>query len=93
LFCLLSFQYCCFIFHFAGQATEEESKLSRTIMRYWTNFAKNGNPNSEDLVHWPQYDRDENYLEIDLMQKASKKLKEGKMEFWVQLTKQMMKEK
>ncbi|XP_054026174.1 fatty acyl-CoA hydrolase precursor, medium chain-like [Dryobates pubescens] len=77
----------------AGQGTEEESKLSRTVMRYWTNFAKNGHPNGGDLVHWPQYGLDENYLEIDLVQKASKKLKEGKMKFWMQLTEQMMNEK
>ncbi|XP_009879681.1 PREDICTED: fatty acyl-CoA hydrolase precursor, medium chain-like [Charadrius vociferus] len=77
----------------AGYATEEEHKLSRTVMRYWTNFARNGNPNGEGLVHWPQYDLDEKYLEIDLVQKATKKLKERKMEFWTQLTKQMMNER
>ncbi|KAM9269052.1 uncharacterized protein FYN16_005515 [Cariama cristata] len=77
----------------AGHATEEENRLSRTVMRYWTNFARNGNPNGEGLVHWPQYDQDERYLEIDLMQKAAKKLKERKMEFWTQLTKQMMNER
>ncbi|NXF47395.1 SASB hydrolase, partial [Oceanites oceanicus] len=66
----------------AGCATEEENKLSGTVMRYWTNFARNGNPNGEGLVHWPQYDLDERYLEIDLMQKVAKKLKERKMEFW-----------
>ncbi|XP_010724700.1 fatty acyl-CoA hydrolase precursor, medium chain-like [Meleagris gallopavo] len=77
----------------AGNATEEENKLSRTVMKYWTNFARNGNPNGEGLVHWPQYDLDERYLEIDLIQKAAKKLKEDKMEFWVQLTKQMSSER
>ncbi|KAK4814392.1 hypothetical protein QYF61_018151 [Mycteria americana] len=77
----------------AGYATEEENKLSRTVMRYWTNFARNGNPNGEGLVHWPQYDLDERYLEIDLTQKAAKKLKERKMEFWTQLTQQMMNER
>ncbi|XP_031411285.1 fatty acyl-CoA hydrolase precursor, medium chain-like [Meleagris gallopavo] len=77
----------------AGNATEEENKLSRTVMKYWTNFARNGNPNGEGLVHWPQYDLDERYLEIDLIQKAAKKLKEDKMEFWVQLTKQMRSER
>ncbi|XP_042732901.1 fatty acyl-CoA hydrolase precursor, medium chain-like isoform X2 [Lagopus leucura] len=77
----------------AGNATEGESKLSRTVMKYWTNFARNGNPNGEGLVHWPQYGLDERYLEIDLIQKAAKKLKEDKMEFWVQLTEQMRSER
>ncbi|XP_058701880.1 fatty acyl-CoA hydrolase precursor, medium chain-like [Poecile atricapillus] len=72
----------------AGGATEEENKLSRTFMRYWTNFAKNGNPNGEGLVHWPQYGLEEKYLGIDLEQKAAEKLKEHKMEFWAQLMKQ-----
>ncbi|KAM4638293.1 fatty acyl-CoA hydrolase precursor, medium chain-like [Amazona ochrocephala] len=77
----------------AGHATEEEEKLSRTVMKYWTNFARNGNPNGEGLVHWPQYDLDEGYLEIDLTQKAAKKLKEHRMDFWIQLTKEMRNEK
>ncbi|KAM8799200.1 fatty acyl-CoA hydrolase precursor, medium chain-like [Eudromia elegans] len=72
----------------AGNATEEENKLSRTVMRYWTNFARNGNPNGEGLEHWPQYDLDERYLEIDLMQKEAMKLKEDKTEFWTQIIKQ-----
>ncbi|NXN25724.1 SASB hydrolase, partial [Nycticryphes semicollaris] len=84
---------CYFIPHFAGRATEEENKLSRTVMRYWTNFARNGNPNGEGLVHWPQYGLEERYLEIDLVQKAAKKMKEQKMEFWTQLTKQMTNER
>lgn len=45
------------------------------------------------MVHWPQYDLDEGYLEIDLMQRASKKLKDRKMEFWTQLLKEMVDER
>ncbi|XP_025892292.1 fatty acyl-CoA hydrolase precursor, medium chain-like isoform X2 [Nothoprocta perdicaria] len=71
----------------AGNATEEEDKLSRTVMRYWTNFARNGNPNGEGLEHWPQYDLDEKYLEIDIKQKEATKLKEHKMKFWEQMMK------
>lgn len=56
-------------------------------------FCVSRNPNGEGLVHWPQYDLDERYLEIDLIQKAAKKLKEDKMEFWVQLTGQMRSER
>ncbi|NXU15728.1 SASB hydrolase, partial [Pardalotus punctatus] len=73
----------------AGGATKEENKLSRNVMRYWTNFAKNGNPNGEGLVHWPQYGLEERYLEIDLEQKAAEKLKERKVEFWAQIMKEM----
>ncbi|XP_068883150.1 fatty acyl-CoA hydrolase precursor, medium chain-like isoform X2 [Aphelocoma coerulescens] len=77
----------------AGDATKEENKLSRTVMRYWTNFAKNGNPNGEGLVHWPQYDLEERYLGIDLEQKAAEKLKEHRVEFWAQLMKQTQTER
>ncbi|XP_075290261.1 fatty acyl-CoA hydrolase precursor, medium chain [Opisthocomus hoazin] len=77
----------------AGHATKEEEKLSRTVMRYWTNFARNGNPNGEGLVHWPQYELDEAYLEIGLVQKAAKRLKEHRMEFWAKLTEQMVDER
>ncbi|KFP70258.1 Fatty acyl-CoA hydrolase precursor, medium chain, partial [Acanthisitta chloris] len=77
----------------AGYATEEENKLSRTVMKYWTNFARNGNPNGEGLVHWPQYDQDERYLEIDIQQKEAKKYKERKMKFWTQLMQQMVNER
>ncbi|NXA58206.1 SASB hydrolase, partial [Mohoua ochrocephala] len=77
----------------AGDATKEENELSRTVMRYWTNFAKNGNPNGEGLVHWPQYDLEEGYLGIDLEQKAAEKLKERRVEFWAQLMKQTQTER
>ncbi|NWI13499.1 SASB hydrolase, partial [Crypturellus soui] len=85
---------CCnFISSFSGNATEEENKLSQTVMRYWTNFARNGNPNGEGLEHWPPYDLDERYLEIDLTQKEARKFKEHKMEFWAQMTKQITERK
>ncbi|KAM4767067.1 fatty acyl-CoA hydrolase precursor, medium chain-like isoform 1-T1 [Cyanocitta cristata] len=77
----------------AGDATKEENELSRTVMRYWTNFAKNGNPNGEGLVHWPQYDLEERYLGIDLEQKAAEKLKEHRVEFWAQLMKRTQTER
>ncbi|XP_030437138.1 fatty acyl-CoA hydrolase precursor, medium chain-like [Gopherus evgoodei] len=66
----------------AGDATEEEGKLSKTIMKYWANFARKGNPNGEGLVTWPVYNVDEQYLIIDIKQKAAKKLKENRVEFW-----------
>uniref|UniRef100_A0A670IN32 Carboxylic ester hydrolase n=1 Tax=Podarcis muralis TaxID=64176 RepID=A0A670IN32_PODMU len=66
-----------------GDATEEEKVLSRTMMKYWANFARSGNPNGEGLVEWPAYNTQEQYLEINLKQKVSMKLKEKKVEFWL----------
>ncbi|XP_075045382.1 fatty acyl-CoA hydrolase precursor, medium chain-like [Mixophyes fleayi] len=69
---------------FAGDATDEEKVLSRTMMSYWANFARHGDPNGPGLAEWPQYDADEQYLEIDLRQKASSRLKEDVIKFWTE---------
>ncbi|NWI59930.1 SASB hydrolase, partial [Calyptomena viridis] len=70
------------VFCFSGEVTEEEKNLSRTLMKYWANFARNGNPNGEGLVEWPSYNLNEEYLQINLNQKRARKLKENKVEFW-----------
>ncbi|NXD30882.1 SASB hydrolase, partial [Spelaeornis formosus] len=72
----------CSVFHPSGEVTEEEKNLSRTLMKYWANFARNGNPNGEGLVEWPSYNLNEEYLQINLQQKKDRKLKEKKVEFW-----------
>ncbi|NXP47605.1 SASB hydrolase, partial [Heliornis fulica] len=66
----------------SGEVTEEEKNLSRTLMKYWANFARNGNPNGEGLVDWPSYNLNEEYLQINLNQKKARKLKEKKVDFW-----------
>uniref|UniRef100_A0A7M4ECE3 Carboxylic ester hydrolase n=1 Tax=Crocodylus porosus TaxID=8502 RepID=A0A7M4ECE3_CROPO len=68
-----------------GGATEDETKLSRTMMKYWANFARCGTPNGRGLVKWPAYDKNEQYLVIDLKQKVAKRLKEDKVAFWTNL--------
>jgi para-nitrobenzyl esterase len=36
-------------------ASEEDLKLSDIMGTYWTNFAKNGDPNGENLPDWPEF--------------------------------------
>ncbi|XP_054856547.1 fatty acyl-CoA hydrolase precursor, medium chain-like [Eublepharis macularius] len=68
-----------------GDDSEDEKKLSRTIMKYWANFARTGNPNGEGLVGWPRYDLNEEYLELNLQQQKAEKLKKDRVDFWVEI--------
>lgn len=34
---------------------DSDVKLSETMLTYWTNFAKTGNPNSDGLQNWPLF--------------------------------------
>jgi para-nitrobenzyl esterase len=41
-----------------------DAELTDIIASYWTNFAKRGNPNGEELPKWPVFDAEEQILEI-----------------------------
>ena len=43
---------------------ESDYRLSKTMVSYWANFAKNGNPNGEGLPVWDAYTGDHQVLDL-----------------------------
>lgn len=47
--------------------TELEKKLAKSMSRYWTNFAKTGNPNGNELPNWPAFNHvNQEILDVEL---------------------------
>ncbi len=51
-----------------------DRKVSEILVSYWTNFAKNGNPNGPGLAPWPPFDK--NSRELMVLDEHPKVMKE-----------------
>ncbi|KAM5263907.1 cocaine esterase-like [Ctenodactylus gundi] len=74
------------------ELTEEEELLSRRMMKYWANFARNGNPNGEGLPCWPAFDHEELYLKLDIQPAVGRALKGSRLKFWMETLPQKIQE-
>ncbi|KAJ8302995.1 LOW QUALITY PROTEIN: hypothetical protein KUTeg_019391 [Tegillarca granosa] len=51
--------------------TDADKNMKLTMMKYWTNFAKTGNPNSDSLPDWPSFTEDKmEYMNLNLVSKS-----------------------
>ena len=44
-----------YVFGSARSLSSDERRVADHVQRYWTNFAKSGDPNEDKLVNWPRY--------------------------------------
>jgi len=61
----------------------EDHQLTDLIRKYWSNFAKNSDPNGSGLPTWPKYNADTGYevMHLDANPKAQKDMHRARYEF------------
>ncbi|XP_071128595.1 liver carboxylesterase 1-like [Mytilus edulis] len=65
--------------------SDDNKKVVEAVMKYWTNFAKYGDVNGDDLAPWPEYDpTHQKYLQIDVNMTSRSKLYESRVDFWLE---------
>ncbi|XP_069128177.1 bile salt-activated lipase-like [Argopecten irradians] len=63
---------------------DNDANLQRTILKYWTNFAKTGNPNSDDVPVWESYDAvNRKYCSLDTVTTQKKNLYGPRVNVWL----------
>ncbi|XP_033763107.1 neuroligin-4, X-linked-like [Pecten maximus] len=79
---------------YPDHVTQQETTLSATVMTYWTNFAKSGNPNYPMSVvnspMWPAYDLDHlRYIDFDTNVTLNTHMYATREAFWLHLARDL----
>ena len=64
---------------------KEESNLADSMMGYWAQFARSGDPNGTGAVTWPRYDNSDKTLLFNLQNSVATGVHQQDCRFWEDL--------
>ncbi|ELU04663.1 hypothetical protein CAPTEDRAFT_111930, partial [Capitella teleta] len=74
--------------------SDEDRIVADAIFNAWSNFAIHGNPNSEGLAQWPQFDSvHQQFMVFDVESHAEMNFQSTRMNFWTHTLPQLAKSK
>jgi len=74
-----------YLFKMGDLSLGNDLQMRDIMVRYWTNFAKYGNPSpvmSDEMTQWLTYSSEKRYLNLNLKPEMKKEVELERMEFW-----------
>jgi para-nitrobenzyl esterase len=65
-----------------GNFSAKEADLANSVMAYWTQFARQGNPNGGAQGYWPPYNREDKTLLFNLQNTVATGVHKPECQFW-----------